>query len=81
MARCLEDAGINKKSRNATQVDKKVYSAPDSVRCIDCKHAEPVDWHSALVKCKAGEPPPLCGLFWKTDRRGCRRFRGGNQAN
>ena len=81
MARRLEDAGINQKSRNATQVDKKVYSSPDSVRCIDCKYAESVGWHNALVKCKAGEPPPNCGLFWKTDRRGCRRFRGGNQAN
>jgi len=80
VARCLEDAGINQKSRNATSVDK-VYSSPDSVKCMDCKNSVPVDWHKYLVRCKAGEPPPMCGLFWKTDRRGCRRFRGRDQAN
>ena len=81
MARRMEDAGINQKSRNATKVDKKVYSSPDSVRCVDCKFSVPVDWHDALVRCKAGESPPNCGLFWKTDRRGCRRFRGRDQTN
>ena len=80
MARCLEDAGINKKSRNATEVDK-VYSSPDSVRCVDCKFSVPVDWHEALVRCRAGEPPPNCGLFWKTDRRGCRRFKSRHEGS
>lgn len=80
MARRLEDAGINKKGRDATKVDK-VYSSPDSVRCVDCKFSVPVDWHQALVKCKAGEPPPMCGLFWADDRRGCRRFKGRNEGS
>lgn len=43
------------------------------VRCADCAHAEATG-HPVLVLCRAGCPPPACGMFWGSDPRHCARF-------
>jgi hypothetical protein len=46
------------------------------VRCRDCAHASPVDWHNALVRCGAGlDSGTPTGLFWSSDLRTCEAFR------
>jgi hypothetical protein len=43
------------------------------VRCIDCQYFERTS-HPRLGTCRANQPPPLCGMFWDTDRRACPAF-------
>lgn len=79
MAGRMADTRGDKKGRNDAPLGH--YVSPDSVRCIDCANARPVSWHSSLARCAVGEPPPLCGSFWLTDRRWCQRYRGKHEAN
>lgn len=81
MARGLENSGSDQKGRNDVKVTSQPFVSPYSVRCIDCQNALPWAGHPSMVGCSAGEPPPLAGKFWATDRRGCRRFRERDKAH
>lgn len=80
MARSLENLRGNKASRDDPQM-RGSFLVKESVRCIDCVNALELEQYPSLVKCAAGEPPPLCGFFWKTDRRGCLRFHERDKAD
>lgn len=50
------------------------------VRCIDCQHFERAS-HPRLGTCRENQPPPPCGMFWDTDRRGCLAFKAASEAS
>jgi len=46
---------------------------PETVACATCKHFQAVE-HPNLGMCAAGEPPPACGAFWRTERWMCMKW-------
>jgi hypothetical protein len=45
------------------------------VRCTDCRHSTPHDRMPWIGRCNVGERGLIPGgLWWRTDRHGCRRF-------
>jgi hypothetical protein len=56
-------------------------ASPTRIRCGDCGHASPVEWHQALVSCRAGrDSGNPTRLFWATDLRTCSLFKNDGGA-